>query len=58
MRHRSRERPYYNIGPAREQPILIGDATRLRTATGWQPEIPFDQTLDDLLAYWRSRPVG
>jgi GDP-4-dehydro-6-deoxy-D-mannose reductase len=34
--------------------VLLGDATRLRNATGWQPQIPFERTLDDLLNYWRS----
>jgi GDP-4-dehydro-6-deoxy-D-mannose reductase len=42
---------------ANDIPVLIGDATRLRNATGWRPEIPFEQTLDDLLAYWRDQPV-
>lgn len=37
-------------------PVLIGDATRLRQATGWAPAVPFEQMLDDLLDYWRSRP--
>ena len=37
-----------------DTPIVLGDATRLREATGWRPEIPFDRTLDDLLNYWRS----
>lgn len=36
-------------------PLLIGDATKLRTATGWEPQIPFEQTLSDLLNYWRER---
>ena len=35
-------------------PVLIGDASRLRAATGWEPTIPFDRTIDDLLEYWRS----
>lgn len=35
-------------------PIMIGDASRLHSATGWRPQIPFDRTLDDLLAYWRT----
>ena len=35
-------------------PILIGDASRLHTETGWAPRIGFDQTLDDILNYWRS----
>jgi nucleoside-diphosphate-sugar epimerase len=29
-------------------PHLVGDATRLKTATGWKPLIPFDQTLQDV----------
>lgn len=36
-------------------PRLEGDATRLREATGWVPTIPFEQTLRDLLDYWRER---
>jgi len=30
-------------------PALVGDATKLRAATGWAPAIPFDQTLRDLV---------
>ncbi len=30
-------------------PHLVGDATRLRAATGWSPLIPFDQTLQDVV---------
>ena len=37
-------------------PVVVGDATRLERATGWRPEITFDQTLDDLLSYWREQP--
>jgi GDP-4-dehydro-6-deoxy-D-mannose reductase len=37
-----------------DTPELIGDSTKLRQATGWRPEIPFDRTLDDLMNYWRS----
>lgn len=37
-------------------PILVGDATRLRQATGWAPTVPFAQMLDDLLEFWRSQP--
>ena len=35
-------------------PVLVGDASRLRAATGWRPEIPPTQMLDDLLEYWRT----
>jgi len=37
-----------------DTPVLLGDSTKLRHATGWRPDIPFEQTLDDLLNYWRS----
>jgi len=32
--------------------IQVGDTTRLRAMTGWEPEIPIDQTLADLFQYW------
>lgn len=36
-------------------PNLRGDASKMRTALGWKPEIPFEQTLVDTLEYWRRR---
>ncbi len=36
-------------------PIFQVDTTRLRQTTGWQPEIPFEQTLLDVLNDWRQR---
>jgi GDP-4-dehydro-6-deoxy-D-mannose reductase len=41
-----------------DTPLLLGDSTRLRAATGWHPEIPFEQTLDDLLNYWRTVTIA
>ncbi len=45
--------------PARFRPsdvkVLVCDATKFRELTGWQPEIPFEQTMRDLLNYWRER---
>jgi GDP-4-dehydro-6-deoxy-D-mannose reductase len=35
--------------------VLCGDASRLRSATGWQPTIPLEQTLADTLAAARQR---
>lgn len=37
-------------------PRLVGDNTRLRTATGWSPTIPFDDTLAAILTRWREEP--
>lgn len=36
-------------------PILLGDNTKFAKATGWQPTIPFEQTLKDMLEFWRGR---
>jgi GDP-4-dehydro-6-deoxy-D-mannose reductase len=36
-------------------PVLLADTTRFREATGWEPQIPFEQTLHDTLEYWRER---
>ncbi len=35
--------------------LLIGDPGKLKQATGWEPQIPFEKTLEDLLEYWRKR---
>lgn len=36
-------------------PILLGDYSKFRRQTGWKPTIKFDQTLKDILDYWRKR---
>jgi GDP-4-dehydro-6-deoxy-D-mannose reductase len=36
-------------------PVQIGDPSRLRTATGWEPRIRLEETLGDLLNDWRRR---
>ena len=36
-------------------PLLEGDCSKFQQATGWKPEIPFRQTLSDIMDYWRDR---
>ena len=36
-------------------PVLVGDPSWLRAATGWEPRIDLDRTLRDLLEDWRVR---
>ena len=36
-----------------DTPLLLGDPSRLRDATGWAPRMPIERTLQDLLDYWR-----
>ena len=38
-----------------DQPVLRGSHDKLTAATGWEPEIPIEQTLADLLDDWRER---
>ena len=42
------ERDPARIRPA-EVRVVAGDASELRAATGWEPEIPLEQTLADML---------
>jgi GDP-4-dehydro-6-deoxy-D-mannose reductase len=34
--------------------LIQGDSKKFREKTGWKPEIEMEQTLYDLLAYWRT----
>ena len=47
------------VDPSRLRPsdveVLIGDASKFRAETGWEPRISLDQTLIDILDYWRAR---
>lgn len=36
-------------------PLLLGDNTKFKMATGWEPTIPFEKTMADLMDYWRAR---
>lgn len=36
-------------------PILLGEYSKFNTATGWTPTIPFEQTMRDLLDWWRAQ---
>lgn len=35
--------------------LQVPDTTKFRQHTGWEPEIPFEKTMYDLLDYWRQR---
>jgi len=50
-------RPTIETDPARMRPTdrSVGDASRLRAATGWEPRVAFDDTLAELLQDWRRR---
>jgi GDP-4-dehydro-6-deoxy-D-mannose reductase len=35
-------------------PYLIGDSSKFRKQTGWQPELTIQDAMTDLVAYWRE----
>ena len=45
--------------PERLRPIdadlQIPDCSKFKAHTGWEPEIPYEKTMRDLLDYWRER---
>jgi len=47
------------VDPERLRPsdvmILEGDPSKIEKAVGWKVAIPFEQTLEELLDYWRER---
>ncbi|MBN1487555.1 MAG: GDP-mannose 4,6-dehydratase [Anaerolineae bacterium] len=36
-------------------PVIYGSAEKFQRATGWKPEIPFKQTVQDVLEEWRRK---
>lgn len=46
-----------NIDPALLRPtdekIIVGDITKMKRDTGWKQQIPMEQTIADMLEYWR-----
>jgi GDP-4-dehydro-6-deoxy-D-mannose reductase len=43
---------------ANESPLLVGNAGKLRAASGWQPAISFEQSAADTLDWWRGQIRG
>ena len=41
------------IRPSEEQ-LIIGDSSKFKRDTNWEEKIPIDQTLQDMLNYWRK----
>jgi GDP-4-dehydro-6-deoxy-D-mannose reductase len=38
-----------------DNPVVLGDRSRILDEVGWAPEIPIERTLADLLEYWRHQ---
>ncbi|MEW6040563.1 MAG: GDP-mannose 4,6-dehydratase [Elusimicrobiota bacterium] len=55
----ARKKIKVEVDPARLRPsdvtLQVPDSTKFRKQTGWAPKIQFEQTLKDLLNYWREK---
>lgn len=38
-----------------DEKIIVGDVTKLKQDTGWKQVIPMEQTISDMLEYWRKK---
>jgi GDP-4-dehydro-6-deoxy-D-mannose reductase len=38
-----------------DAPVIYGSAEKFRRRTGWEPQIPLEQTLKETLEYWRDQ---
>jgi GDPmannose 4,6-dehydratase len=56
---KEKKRIRVEVDPGRSRPIdadlQVPETRKLMEQTGWTPEIPFEQTMRDLLEYWRER---
>jgi GDP-4-dehydro-6-deoxy-D-mannose reductase len=54
----ARARVRIEVDPSRlrpsDNPVMLGSHARITQETGWKPRIPIEQTLADLLGYWRQ----
>jgi GDP-4-dehydro-6-deoxy-D-mannose reductase len=39
-----------------DEPIIMGDNTKIRETCGWVPKVTIDETLGKMLDFWRSKP--
>jgi GDP-4-dehydro-6-deoxy-D-mannose reductase len=62
MRSLARTRIEVVVDPKRmrpsDVPLVLGNPTRIANEVGWQATIPIEQTLRDLLEYWRQRTTA
>ncbi len=59
VRQQGRVPTELRVDPARlrpsDEPVLVGDNSKLRVGTGWEPRIGMAQIVAELLVYWRAR---
>ena len=38
-----------------DERVIVGDISKLKRDTGWKQEVMMEQTVADMLEYWRSK---
>ena len=46
------------IEKAVDLPVIEANIHKLQQATGWQPQIGLEQTIEETLHYWRNRALA
>ena len=41
-----------------DAPVIEADITKINEQTGWKPDIQLNQTIKEILDYWRERTGG
>jgi nucleoside-diphosphate-sugar epimerase len=41
-----------------DEPIIVGNSDKLKQTTGWKQTWKLEETIKDMLDYWRNRPKG
>lgn len=41
-----------------DSPVVQGNPARIREELGWTPQIPLEQTIEDLLTFWRQQSTA
>ncbi|MDO5041780.1 MAG: GDP-mannose 4,6-dehydratase, partial [Peptoniphilus sp.] len=44
-----------NLFRTTDEKIIVGDVSKLKAATGWKQTVPMEETIKDMLEYWRRR---
>ncbi|MBI2955584.1 MAG: GDP-mannose 4,6-dehydratase [Chloroflexi bacterium] len=47
------EQDPYRLRPS-DVPVIVGDYSKFAARTGWNPHIPLEETLSEILDYWRD----
>ena len=54
LQHRFDIKVDKNLIRSTDEKVIVGDISKLKIDTGWKQSIPMEQTITDMLDYWRN----